>query len=97
MLARRRYGDLDGAVSFSARSIAALRALETQRGVDALISDPFAEIFAGPKAMCAPRPAPRTSRVRADLSISERRAGPRRPASSEPRNSRVTTRSGRGQ
>lgn len=36
MLKRRKYGDLDGAVSASARSIAALRALETERGEQAL-------------------------------------------------------------
>ena len=54
-LRRRRRGavekedfdGLDSAVSYSARSIAAARAVETARGADALFQDPFAAAFAG--------------------------------------------------
>ncbi|KAF5828709.1 S-adenosyl-L-methionine-dependent methyltransferase [Dunaliella salina] len=49
---RRRYGGLESLVSYSSRIIAALRAVETQKGEGhALIMDPFAEKLAGPQAM----------------------------------------------
>jgi hypothetical protein len=41
------FDGLDSAVSYSARSIAAARAVETARGTDALFQDPFAAAFAG--------------------------------------------------
>ena len=51
------FDGLDSAVSYSARSIAAARAVETARGADALFQDPFAAAFAG-RAL---KPAKRTS------------------------------------
>jgi hypothetical protein len=48
------YDGLDSAVSFSARSIAAARAVETARGAgDALFQDPFAVVFAGARALAS--------------------------------------------
>ena len=41
------FDGLDSAVSYSARSIAAARAVETARSADALFQDPFAAAFAG--------------------------------------------------